>query len=103
MKKHIIAAQFAFATNILFPKIASAQNVKSDNMHLLEQIFLALNLIFQYCTYLQMALKSELLTSQYTDETVMRQLTNKVFIFEICSENHIQSDESPASENMIDF
>ena len=53
MKKHIIAAQFAFATNILFPKIASAQNVKSDNMHLLEQIFLALNLIFQYCTYLQ--------------------------------------------------
>ena len=33
----------------------------------------------------------------------MRQLTNKVFIFEICSENHIQSDESPASENMIDF
>ena len=47
MKKHIIAAQFAFATNILFPKIASAQNVKSDNMHLLEQIFLALNLIFR--------------------------------------------------------
>ena len=56
MKKHIIVAQFAFATNILFPKIASAQNVKSDNKHLLEQIFLALNLIFQYCTYLQMAL-----------------------------------------------
>ena len=33
----------------------------------------------------------------------MSQLTKGVFIFEICSETHIQSDESPASENMIDF
>ena len=50
----------------------------------------------------------ELLTSQYTaftltDETFRRQLTNKVFILAIFSESHIQSDDSSASELMIDF
>ena len=51
----------------------------------------------------------ELLTSQYTaftltDETFRRQLTNKVFILAIFYVSHIiQSDDSSASEHMIDF